>query len=120
VTDQTVPEPTGFAATAAELHRIADLPCSRKKPYLTLGILPTESDSSPEQKIAEVDAVAMAVLGKPAETVENSPGNWYRLVRGECSGIYVSVQASIPSPHVNELERLRARVAELEAEQVAR
>lgn len=119
MTDQTVPELTGFQAAAAELHRIADaigdLPCSRKKPYLSLAILPTAGDSSTDQKIADVDAVAMAVLGKPAETVENSPGNWFRLVREERGGIYIAVQGAIPSPHVNELEQLRARVAELEA-----
>jgi hypothetical protein len=117
----TVPELTGYQATAAELRRIADaiekLPSPREQPYVTLSILPSRSGSPDEQKVADVDAVAWAVLDC-ASAPEQIGDDWFQLSRGNRAGVYFAVQAQLakkPDPRDVELARLRARVAELEA-----
>ncbi|GEM_PF-4246509 len=121
MTQPTVPEPSGFRAVAAELYRIADsirdLPSSREKQYVTIAFLPSPADATSDQKIADVDMLATAILDMPGKTIENSLGQWMHVARSGQSpaGVWITVQESVPSPHEMELERLRARVAELES-----
>jgi hypothetical protein len=109
-------EPTGYAATAAELRRIADaletLPPVDEAPYVSLAILP-------EHTAEAVDSVAQAVLGKPGKD-ERSDGGWRRIVHGGslAANVWVSVHATVPGPPDPkdiELERLRAELAEARA-----
>jgi hypothetical protein len=114
----TVPELTGYQATAADLRRIADaldaLPPRDESPYLSLSILPAIKTAE------EVDAIGVAMLGKPGETRRSSDG-WLHQVQGvPLSGRgYVTAHASVPGPPDErdvELEKLRARLAELESD----
>jgi hypothetical protein len=116
-----VPELTGYQATAAELRRIADaiepLVLNHEVPYVTLSFLPSQHDAPDAQKIVEVDTVASAVLGCAGRT-EKSGNSWYHIVRADRAGVHITVQERLSGPfdeHEVELERLRARVAELEA-----
>jgi hypothetical protein len=118
VDDQTVPELTGYQATAADLRRIAValdiLPPRDKPPYLSVSILPAI------KTVEEVDAIGVAILGKTGETRKDSDG-WRHKVQGTTrSRGYVTVHALVPAPpdeREAELERLRARLAELEGDQ---
>jgi hypothetical protein len=123
VDDKSVAELTGYQATAAELHRIADaiepLQLNRERPYVILHFIPSAGDAPDEQKIADVDAVASAILGCAGQD-EKIGSSWYHLVRATRSGVNIEVQNSLsgrPDERDVELERLRARVAELEAGQ---
>lgn len=114
--DKTVPELTGYQATAAELRRIADaldtMPPRDVSPYLSLSILPSV------KTVEEVDALGMAILGKPGETSKNGDG-WRHKVDSHAysRNSYVGIHATVPGPPDErdaELEKLRARVAELQ------
>jgi len=89
-------EPSGYQLTAAELRRVADaldtLPPGDKPPYVSLSILP-------ERTAEAVDAVAMAVLGKPGKA-EKIGSDWFHLVRHHSlkTSVQVTVQTSIPRP----------------------
>lgn len=114
-----VPELTGYQATAADLRRIADaldaLPPRDKSPYLSVSIMPLVKTAE------EVDAIGMAVLGKPGVTSKDSDGWRHKATGGTWSGYsYVAIHALVPGPPDErdvELEQLRARLAELEAGQ---
>jgi hypothetical protein len=94
MTDQTVAELTGYRATAAELRRIADavehLELNREVPYVTVSFLPSASDATPDERIADVNTVAQAVLGCDGKRDEHSSGVW-QTARGERAGVYVNV-----------------------------
>jgi hypothetical protein len=114
VTDQSLPNPTGYAAVAAELHRIADALATLPPgpaPYVALSILPRD------KTVAAVDAVALAVLGKRGTTTRD-PDGWRHKAENSTSGlVYVSTHALVPGPADDrdiELARLRAQVAELQ------
>lgn len=98
VDDQTVPELTGYQATAAELRRIADaiehLELSRGVPYVNVHFMPSAYDASTEQRIADVDAVASAVLGCAGEHQEFL-GGAYHLVRATRAGVNIAVQEKL-------------------------
>lgn len=113
-------EPTGYQATAAELRRIADaiedLELTREVPYVTISFLPGAHDATDEQKIADVDRVASAILGCAGQHVKHGRNSWYHLVQAERAGVQISVQESITAPPDErdaELARLRTEVAEL-------
>jgi hypothetical protein len=118
---ETPVEPTGCRATSAELRRIADaldtLPPGDEPPYTTVSFLPAPTGASPEEKIAAVDAVALAVLGKPGELAQYGSDSWFHIVRRTTNNVHLTVQESVPAPKARdaELDRLRARIAELEA-----
>lgn len=111
----TVPEPSGYQATAANLRSIADaldtLPHGNA-PYATLSILPAE------KTVEAIDAVALAVLGKAGVTRRDSDG-WRHIAEGRSGGAWVSIHALVPGPPDErdlELERLRAEVETLRAD----
>jgi hypothetical protein len=110
-------ELTGYAATAAELRRIADaiettMPPGDTLPFVKLHILPAERTAE------AVDTMALAMLGEPGET-ERFAGEYRHVARcGPVAGVRVSIHASVPGPPDErdvELERLRAENAELVA-----
>jgi hypothetical protein len=74
----------------------------------------------PRVKTAEeVDALGMAILGKPGATRKDNDG-WRHKAESTTysSNNYITIHALIPGPLDErdvELEKLRARVAELEA-----
>jgi hypothetical protein len=118
VDDQTVPELTGYQATAADLRRIADgldtLPPRVDSPYLSVSILPAI------KTVEEVDAIGNAIFGKTGETSRGSDG-WRHQVQRTLHGGrgYVAVHALVSGPPDErdvELAQLRARVAELEGD----
>jgi hypothetical protein len=88
-------EPAGYAATAAELRRLADALDALTPPtrpgYVRLSIVPRDSDT------AAVDAVAMALLGKRGET-ERIGTDWYHVAKGDVRHVHVSIQAKVPGP----------------------
>jgi hypothetical protein len=98
VDDQTVPELTGYQATAAELRRIADaieyLELNGEVPYVNVSFMPSAYDASPEQRVAEVDAVASAVLGCAGQRHEFH-GGAYHLVRATRAGVNITVQEKL-------------------------
>lgn len=117
MTDQNLPpEPTGYAATAADLRRIADaldkLPTDGKPPYLMLSILPSA------KTVEAVDAVTLAVLGKPGETRKDSD-DWRHIAEGRIGTCYLQIHSTVPGPpdeRDDELARLRAEVESLRAQ----
>lgn len=122
--DQTIAaELSGYQATAAELHRIADairdLPHHGDgPPYVTISFLPSALDATDEQKTADVDAVASAVLGCAGKPTKSGPNTWYHLVQASRAGVQISIQEPISSPPDErdaELALLRAKVASLES-----
>ena len=105
----------GYQVSASELRRIADaldtLPHIAEPPWISFSILPDPHTAE------TVDAVALAVIGKPGETEKNG-SDWYHLVRRTVSNIHLTVQTRVPAPPDErdaELAKLRAKVAELEA-----
>lgn len=111
MTDQTVPELTGYQATAAELRRIADaiehLELDRKVPFVTLGIQPSASGASPGRRIADVDAVALAVLGCAGQRDEHDDGAVYHVARVTRAGMHIAIHAQISKPTADEPEAER-------------
>lgn len=104
-------EPNGYAVTAAELRRIADaldtLTTPVKPVSVQLAILPEKTE-------AAVDAVAVAVLGKPGKGERNGR-DWYHVRRTDPNGyapVSVSVLAVVPGPP----DERDAELAELRAE----
>ena len=121
MTQPNVPEPNGYEAVVAELRRIADaletVPPGFGVSHASVDIHAGEREDS--SAIAAVDAVAMAVLGKPGAL--RSVGNGYHHhAEGDWKPVHFAVYQRVPGPADLELERLRARVAELEAGQVSR
>lgn len=114
---QSAPQPTGYQAVAAELRRIAagldTLPPTRHKPFTQVHVLPVE-------KTAEaVDAIGLAVLGMPGVTEESGQGFRRRVKNGFEGVVRFSSFVEVPNPANGrdaELEKLRARIAELEAQ----
>jgi hypothetical protein len=119
-----------WRALAAELRSIAnacDTLTDQPAPALvSLNIQPHSADDyrgvtakNRPATIAAVDAVAVALLGRPAETERMGDGSYHHTLRRTYGPIDVSVYQSIADPAavdpVQEIERLRARVAELEA-----
>jgi hypothetical protein len=98
VDDQTVPELTGYQRVAAELRRIADaiehLHLNQDVPYVNVSFMPGPYDATPEQRIADVDAVASAVLGCAGHREEFLGGAYY-LVRATRAGVNISVQEKL-------------------------
>lgn len=119
VTDQSLPNPAGYAAVATELRRVADAldalppPPVQKPPYVVLSILPAD------KTVEAVDEIALAVLGKRGTTTRD-PDGWRHKAESFAFGmVYVSTHAIVPGPPDErdaELERLRAEVAELRGE----
>jgi hypothetical protein len=122
VTDQTIEDataPTGYAATAAELERIAaalrDLP--GKQPFVTLYINPGPTGTD-EEKAAAVDAAAIAVLGKPGKP-ERVGGSWHHTADHWAGLVTLSVHAAISGPpdeRADTIAELRAELAQVELE----
>ena len=129
MTDPTV-QPDAWAAIAAELRRIADdaekligteppgLVAFDIQPYAAVSHPPT-----PKQRDATIQAVneaANAFLGKDAKTQKMSDGkSFHHTTDGRRGRISMSIYQAIADPDIEdvqaELEKLRARVAELEA-----
>jgi hypothetical protein len=119
-----------WRALAAELRSIAnvfetlvDQPAPRR---VALNIQPYNADEyrgvtakNRPATIAAVDAVAVALLGRPAETERMGDGYYHHTLSGTCGPLDVAVYQVVADPRVvdpeEEIERLRARVAELEA-----
>jgi hypothetical protein len=95
---ETVPELTGYQATAAELRRIADaiehLDLAREVPYVNVSFLPSAYGVSPEERIADVDAVASAVLGCAGQREEHH-GAAYHVARATRAGVNITVQEQL-------------------------
>lgn len=128
--NETVPELTPWQEIAAELRCIADdaekLADQPAPPHFELNIQPWSADNyegvTPKNRaatIAAVDAVAVALLAKPAGTHKLNDGSFFRKVNGRRGRVRFSIYQSIADPDLldkdEEIERLRARVAELEA-----
>lgn len=112
---KSAPEPIGYQAVAAELRRIAagldTLPPTERKPFTQVHVLPVE-------KTAEaVDAIGLAVLGVPGVTEESGQGFRRRVKNGFEGVVRFTSFVEVPNPANGrdvELEKLRAKVAELE------
>lgn len=132
--DQNLPaaEPVSepWAEIAAELHRIADdlltligepAPC-----MVAVNIQPYTPDQIDRAQVkhraatvSAVDAVTEALVGKAATTYPLSGGSFHHGVRGDRGRIELGIYQSVADPQAvdadEEIARLRARVAELEA-----
>lgn len=116
------PEPVGYQLTAAELRRIADaldtLPPGDHAPFTSLSFLPAGSGASRAEKVAAVDALALALFGDPGKP-EKIGSDWYHLIRRTTNNVHLAVQEilpAVPDERDAELERLRAEVEQLRAE----
>ena len=100
--NQSLTELTGYQAAAAELRRIADaiehLTLDRDVPYINVSFLPSAWNATPEQRIADVDAVAFAVLGRVGQCETHKDGSQYHLVRETRAGVNIAVQERISPP----------------------
>jgi hypothetical protein len=124
-------EPSPWLDLAAELHRIADdLETLVGEPALqqvTLHIQPHNADGYQKKTaanrpatIAAVDAVAVALLGKPAETKRMSDGVFFHHGVGGTRGpVKVDIYTSVADPDAvdseQEIARLRAENERLRA-----
>jgi hypothetical protein len=119
----TEPKST-YADLATFLHSIAD--CidaspvrDQQDPYVMLSILPSGKHDEPI-RVAQVDALLKAILGKPGEPRPNGD-TWQHSGRGSVGPVEVSIHTRVVGPQPDEVQaeliRLRARVAELEREQ---
>jgi hypothetical protein len=130
VDDKSV-TPDPWAAIAAELRRIADdaekligtpppaMVAFDMQPYAEVSHPPKPAQR--EAIIDVVDAAANAFLGKDARTQKMSDGkSFHHTAAGRRGLISLSIYQAIADPDIEdpqqELERLRARVAELEAD----
>jgi hypothetical protein len=128
VDDKSV-TPDPWAAIANELERIA---ADAKKlightpPGLVAFDIQPQADvqhppvpSQRAETIQAVDDVANAFLGKDAETRKMGDTSFHHTISGRRGRISVSIYQAIADPEIEdpqeELKRLRARVAELEA-----
>lgn len=103
---------------AEELHRIADdlaaLAADHPAPsFICLEFQPGKI-CAPEAA-AEVDAIATALLGRPAQTEQVVSGIYHHRVAGLRGPIQLSIYQRVASPEDSELERLRAENARLRA-----
>jgi hypothetical protein len=126
VDEQNLPAPVSKYSTcgaiAADLRRLADAldPIADLKlqddPYVTLGIQPGGDDA---EIAARVDAIGKALFGKRGEAKRMGGNSWHYAVEGRIGLIRFDVYDGISDPETPareaELEKLRARVAELEA-----
>lgn len=112
-------ETTGdyYADLAVELHRLADdveslagrgLPDS----WSSLDILPRDTKLTDGEKIAVVDAIGQALLGKPGEARKLSGGGYHHKAGGQRGRLTVDIFTSVEGPEkralLEEVERLRA------------
>lgn len=85
-------------------------------PALSINIQPRDDVEADEVEL--VDAVGMALFDKVGEPREMSNGSWHHDVSGHFAPVNVSAFTGVTSPaereRLAEVERLRARVAELE------
>lgn len=116
-----------WAAVAAEMHRIADalatldlnMPDPPPEPHVSITLSNSGSVQvgiDDEIRMASVDAIALAVLGRPAEMGQTFADGKRRYGphREPHSPIHVSIFDTVADPaQVSEMERLRAEVAEL-------
>ena len=129
--NETVPEQSAWMEIAAELRRIADdaekLADQPAPPHFELNIQPWSADGyrgvTPKGRaatITSVDAVSVAFLGKPAGTSRLNDGTFFHKVGGRRGRVSFSIYQSIADPKLldkdEEIEQLRARIADLEAE----
>lgn len=135
---QSEAKPDPFADLVRELHVVAadlsDLIGSGlpKPPHFELNIQPgadvLNADRDDDETARSVDAIAMALLGKPAEPQLMAAGDYFYLVSGQRGPIGVEIYQSISTEWVEkrqaavvlaakeaELAKLRAEVAELRA-----
>lgn len=68
------------------------------------------------QHVGAVDTLATALIGQTGQTVEASSGNWRHEARKKLPGMQVWVYTHTPPPAEEDPAVLRARIAELEAE----
>jgi hypothetical protein len=130
VDDKSV-TPDPWAAMAAELRRMADdfekLIGQVAPGLVSLDIQPKGDVSHPPvakqraETIEAVDAVAHALFGEPGETKAMSNGTFHHKRYGRRGRITVDVYQALADPGAvdpdEEIARLRARLAELEAGQ---
>jgi hypothetical protein len=116
-----------YGAVVAELRRVADAIDAMPVGDLALPVVELKISTRLYEripavdavKIATVDAVAMAVLGRAAQTEATSQDWMYHIAMEQRGPVNVKVWEIIADPKVrereSELERLRAEVAELRA-----
>lgn len=128
--DQTVPEEDAWTEISAELHRIADdlakLAGEPEPRYVGLDFQPyngVEDDpgGSDAATIAATDAVAIALLGRPAKPQRMGGGSFHHTAHGARGRIRVAAFQSVSDPEAHareaELARLRAEIEKLRAQQ---
>lgn len=123
--DKTVPERATMRVTCGDIaadlqhlasafEKVADLELE-VNPYVTFGIQPGGTD---EQIKSRTDVIGNALFGKPGEPKDMGGNTWHYKVRGHVGAIEIDVYDRITGPEAAEreaeIERLRARVAELE------
>jgi hypothetical protein len=122
-----VPETTAKNATcgllASDLRRVADALDTvadlelQADPYVTLGVQPGGTDA---EIAARTDAIGKALFGKLGAAKRMGGNTWHYAAEGRFGLVQVDVYDGIADPETPareaELERLRARVAELEAD----
>lgn len=119
MTEQTVTTGAPYSEIAAELRLIADdldgLGPGHPEPgYVTLDIQPCRAEDDDETR-CYVDDVAVALIGKVAESKRLSGGSWHHTIRGRRGPVDISVYQQVRPPDERdaELERLRAELAAL-------
>lgn len=112
-------QPDPWADISAELHKLADdvlgMVGELAPAQFAIAIQPQPWNSA--EAVAAVDTIATLLLGKPGETQKMSGAVYHRNADGFRGSIKLSVFRQMPAPDERdaELDRLRARVAELEA-----
>jgi hypothetical protein len=113
-------EPIGYAVTAAELRRIADaiedLPGAPS--HVSIDFQAAPVNGTDEEIAAGVDAVAMAVLGRPGKDrglsggkSQRHAGEWTNQGGSQTFAVSIYQMYVQPDPKDVEIERLRADLA---------
>jgi fumarate hydratase class II len=128
--DTVQPDPSPWLDIAAELRRIADdvetLAGEPAPGLFSIDIQPHNADgcgvdTAKNRPVtqAAVDAVAQALIGKVGVTEHMVGSAFHHKAYGQRGAIKVGIYQSVAGPDAvdpeQEIERLRARVAELEA-----
>lgn len=106
---------TQAAELAATLHDLADRVADydgELPGYMSLTFAFLTFD---ERHVDTVDQLATTLIGQTGEAVQRG-GNWQHRAETERSGLKVSVYTDIPAPAEEDPAALRARIAELQAE----
>jgi hypothetical protein len=101
MTQPIIHQPNGYEKAVAELRRIADLletlPPGFEPEHVGIDIMAGPKDDS--NAVAAIDAVAVALLGKPGATKKMSDGRFHHSAAGEWTDpVRIAVFQAVPEP----------------------